>query len=514
MPDRVPRTSLKARTLAALLGSASVLAFAPANLFPLIWASFGGIFLLLDQAASRNLRATEGALLGGLFGFGLFISGVSWIYVSLSVFGGMPMAVAAVATTLFCLAMSLYPALAGALFVRFAPHDELRRGLFFAALWTLAEWLRGWVLTGFPWLAAGYSQTPPSPLAGFAPLLGVYGISFLTVLSSVLIALAGKRWFSGPGNFCKLSAWIRTCPAMPLMAFGLILAVGQALQEVRWTTPSGEPVSVALLQGNIAQDLKWRPEKFSESLRPYYQLARDHPAQLTILPETALPAFLEQIPQEYLDELRALAARKNGDMLFGVATGEAGAYANAAISIGRSGEQRYFKSHLVPFGETIPPGFAWFMAMARIPMSDFTPGPRTQPPMILGDQRVALNICYEDAFGEEIIRSLPDATLLVNISNVAWFGDSLAPAQHLQIARIRALETGRTMLRATNTGMTAIIGPDGHITEALPPFRRAALQAEVRGYSGATPYVRSGNLPVVFGCLLLLAFARRRKALS
>jgi apolipoprotein N-acyltransferase len=292
----------------------------------------------------------------------------------------------------------------------------------------------------------------------------------------------------------------------------LLLAVGDLLRDVRWVEPQGATVSVALLQGNIPQDLKWRPEKFSESLRTYYRLAQDHPAQLTVLPETALPAFFDQIPAEYLAELKQLATRQQGDLLFGIALG-AGAqgYANGAVSIGTSPEQQYRKSHLVPFGEFVPPGFAWFLAMANIPMSDFTPGALKQAPLNIAGQQVAVNICYEDVFGEEIIRALPEATLLVNLSNVAWFGDSLAPAQHLQIARMRALESGRMMLRATNTGMTAIVGVDGNVQGVLPPFTRGALLGEVRGYAGTTPFVRWGNWPVIsFAALLLVLFFRRK----
>ena len=271
---------------------------------------------------------------------------------------------------------------------------------------------------------------------------------------------------------------------------------------------------MALLQGNVPQDLKWRPEKFHETLRTYYRLALEHPAQLTVLPETALPAFLGQVPGEYLEALKQLAEREQGDLLFGVAFSEPEGYANGALSLGSSPEQRYRKSHLVPFGEFVPPGFAWFMALANIPMSDFSPGAKTQAPLNIAGQQVAVNICYEDAFGEEIIGALPDATLLVNLSNVAWFGDSLAPAQHLQIARMRTLETGRTMLRATNTGMTAIVGPDGRVKAALPPFTRGALRGEAQAYEGATPYVRTGNGPLVALLFAGIAFFIRRKALS
>jgi len=489
-----PRTN---RATALLLGAVSVAAFAPTGAFPVIWLSLAGLFALLTRLADTNAPTRDGAILGICFGAGFFLSGVSWVYVSLSIFGGMPAPVAGLATLLFCVGMSLYPALAGALFVRFAPVGW-RRALFFAAAWTLTEWLRGWFLTGFPWLAAGYSQTPPSPLAGFAPIVGVYGVSLLTALVGGLFSLAiqpATRWKS-------------------LGAIAVLLLSGFLLLQHTWTSPHGEPVRVALLQGNVAQDLKWRPEKFEESLRTYHQLMHDAPAQLTVLPETALPVFLDQVPPDYLEALTAVAARQRGDLLFGIVTGDRHEYANSAVSLGASGEQRYDKSHLVPFGEFIPPGFAWFMAMANIPMSEFTRGAKAQKPMRLAGLNAAINICYEDAFGEEIIRALPEADVLINISNVAWFGDSLAPPQHLQIARMRALETGRMMLRATNTGMTAIVGADGRVHHALPPFTRAALSGEVRAYSGSTPYVRWGNGPIVVVAVLILCFMRRRNALS
>ncbi len=495
---RWTESAAKSRLAAFVLGAAGVAAFAPLGWFPVIWLTLGGLFAVLETAVERSGSARDGALIGWFFGFGFFLAGVSWIYVSLSLFGGMPAAVAGLATVLFCAAMALYPALAGALFVRFSPSAGWPRGLFFAGLWTLGEWLRGWVLTGFPWLSVGYSQTPPSPLAGFAPMVGVYGVSLLTALvaSCVGRAIMGKA---------------RLKSLVPIAAIAIS---GFWLLGHEWTTPRGSSMRVALLQGNIAQDLKWRPEKFEESLRTYYRLMHDNPAQLTVLPETALPVFLHEVPPAYLEEMRKLAARENGDLLFGIVTGDRHGYSNSALSAGTSASQRYDKSHLVPFGEFIPPGFAWFMSMANIPMSDFTPGAKTQPPLHINGQKIAINICYEDAFGEEIIRTLPEATLLVNISNVAWFGDSLAPAQHLQIARLRALETGRMMLRATNTGMTAVIDVDGTVRNVLTPFTQGALVGEVRAYDGSTPYVRWGNWPAVAAAVALLAFARRRKALS
>jgi apolipoprotein N-acyltransferase len=499
---------LMANAAAFALGAASVLAYAPVGWYPLIFATLGGLYALLCRAANGEgtvkARMREGALLAFAFGLGLFLTGVSWVYVSLSTFGGMPAALAALATFLFCCLLAFFPALAGALFAGFAPSALWRRSLFFAAAWTLAEWVRGWFLGGFPWLAAGYSQAPPSPLSGFAALIGVFGISFLTALCAALFVAAIRR---NAGRGRPYGRWASAWPAIALV---VVTVGGEELRRHHWTTPVGTPVSVALVQGNIPQNLKWQPEVFAESLRVYYRLVAENPARLTVLPETAMASFLDQLPPGYVDELKRLALRENGDLVMGTVVGNRSRYANAAISVGASNEQRYEKSHLVPFGEFVPPGFSWVLAILHIPMSDFARGAEKQAPMAIAGQKVAVNICYEDAFGEAIITALPEATVLANLSNVAWFGDSLAPAQHLQMAQLRALESGRMILRATNTGMTAIIGADGEVAKVLKPFTRDVLRGEIIGYEGSTPYSRTGNWLVVVGALMLLSLGRWR----
>jgi apolipoprotein N-acyltransferase len=235
---------------------------------------------------------------------------------------------------------------------------------------------------------------------------------------------------------------------------------GHAMRGIAWTTPDGAPTSVALLQGNIPQDMKWQPEKAQATLEIYARMAATSPAQLIVLPETALPLFESSLPDAYRDELRSLGRQNSGDVLTGLPTGSpAGAYYNGAISLGSAPSQRYYKVHLVPFGEYIPlkKVWGWVITVLHIPLSDFARGAIDQRPLAIGGQQVAVNICYEDAFGEEIIRQLPAATVLVNVSNLAWFGDSFAPWQHAQMSQMRALESGRMMLRATNTGLTAII---------------------------------------------------------
>lgn len=485
--------------LAALAGLLGVGAFAPFGFFWLAWPAWGLLFLLVALAPTPRRAAWHGFA----FGLGQFLGGVSWVYVSLHDVGGMPLPLAAAATVALCAYLALFPALAawGARRLDFSTVPSWKGACLLASSWVLGEWMRGWLLTGFPWLALGYAHTPPSPLAGWAPLLGVYGLSLLSLLVAAALALA---------------LWQRRL--LPLLPAALILALGLGLGQVAWTAPAGKPLRVALLQGNIPQELKWQPERFLDSLTAYVTLARDHPADLTVLPETAVPALYTQLPEEFLGDLRALAARRGGDILLGVPEAlqevQGPRYLNSAVGFGAAPEQRYSKAHLVPFGEFVPPGFRWFLDMMHMPMSDFSPGGPAQPPLSLAGQKVAANICYEDVFGGELIHALPEATLLVNLSNTAWFGRSLAQPQHLQIAQLRALESGRPMLRATNTGMTAVVAPDGRVQAVLPPFTRGALVAEVQGYGGMTPFARTGNTVALFLAVLLLAagtLAQRRE---
>lgn len=482
-----PRTLLPA---AFVTGACAALAFEPFAFYPIAFISLGLLYAGLRKATSR----AQAALLGFLWGLGCFTAGVSWVYVSMHDVGGMPALMAAAATLALASLLALYPAVAAAVFVSLR-HHRTRDCLIFAAAWTLAEWLRGTLLTGFPWLAIGYSQID-SPLGSYAPLLGVYGVGFVTALAAALLATFLARPRRG--------RWV-------LSATTLLILLGLALQPIHWTEPVGEPIKVSLLQGNIPQSLKWDPDRLPLSMQTYAALAQQQPADLMVLPETAIPLMFGEIPKSYL-----LALNPQRPVLLGAAMALDGHhYANAALLLqGEQSPAAYLKQHLVPFGEFVPPGFAWFFDFVRIPMSGFTAGDRHQPAMTLGnegDTKIAPNICYEDLFGEEIIAALPAANILINLSNTAWFGDSLAQPQHLQIAQMRARETGRMMLRATNTGMTAAITPDGRIADALAPFTRAALVVEAQGYAGSTPYVRTGNAPILILVLSLLIAAYSRR---
>lgn len=499
MTDRVrdsgaaPARGRLGGVLAALLaGGASVFAFSPFGIFPLAVLSLA----VLAGLAARESRARGGFALGFAWGLGAFLAGVSWLYVALNRYGGMPMPLAAFAILLFSAYLALYPAAVGALFVRFGGGAAWRRALLFAGLWIASEALRGWLFTGFPWLALGYSQTSPSPLAGYFSVLGVYGVGGLVAFAAALVAL---------------TPWRSARPAAATLGAILVLSgLGDGLARIAWTAPVGKPIEVALIQTNIEQGLKWRPELLSDWLDGNARLVRENPADLVVLPETTLPLLADRLPDGYLEELAAPVAARGGDLVFGVFLRDGGgAIYNAALSLGASPSQSYAKQHLVPFGEYSPPLFGWFYELVDIPMSDQTRGAPDQPPLRLGDQRVAINICYEDLFGRELIRSLPEATLMLNLSNLAWYGDSFAQPQHLQIARVRAMETGRPMLRSTNTGMTALVQPDGRVADVLPPFTQGALNLSVQGYEGLTPYARWGDSAALLLAVLALVVARR-----
>ncbi len=464
-------------------------AFAPFHVFPLAWLGLAVLAALLCSV----VRTRDGFLIGLAWGFGCFIGGVSWLYIALTRYGGMPMPAAAFSIALFCAYLALFPALAAALQVRWRASGVWTGGALFAAAWALSECLRGSLFTGFPWLAIGYSQAPPSPLAGWMPVVGVFGTGLLLAFSAAVPAIAWRRR--------RLNVWV-------FLPLAVAVATGAALRGVVWTQAHGAEISVALVQTNVEQGLKWAPERLGEVLRLNAALVEGPPADLVVLPETTLPMLVERLPEGYLDALAARAAARGAGLVLGVFERDAqGQIFNAALGLGPDGIQRYAKHHLVPFGEYMPPLFGWFYRLADIPMSNQTRGPAQQPPMRFGDQAVALNICYEDLFGAELIRALPQASLMLNISNLAWYGDSFAQPQHLQIAQVRALESGRPMLRSTNTGMTAVVEADGTVAAVLPPFVRETLQVTVQGRAGLTPYARWGDWPVLVLAVLLLCLA-------
>ena len=483
---------------AALTGALTAwLGFAPVGWW---WFPYFG-FAALAALITRAPTVRRGALLGFAFGLAYFIAGVSWVRVSMNEFGGMPLPLAWFSAILFCAFLALYPALACAFTAWAKPRHPVFFAFVFAAAWTFAEYWRAHLFTGFEWLSVGVSQVGPFAPSAIAALLGHFAMGLVVVAAAGYIAATGVKAIADANGSVRRRAayWLAAAQFVGLLCFlGFFGLVGNA-----FTSPTGKSIQVSLLQGNVPQSMKWEPEKFVQTLQLYEKLVTQAKGELIILPETALPAPLSRIPPEYIEKLRGIAFSKNANLLIGVPVEEGGKYYNAAVSMGVEDAQQYRKVHLVPFGEYMPlrGPLAWFYANLTIPMSDFSAGDAMQAPIRVNGQMLGISICYEDAFARDVLRTMPDATLLVNISNDAWFGRSAAAEQHLQLAQMRAIETGRPMLRANNTGITAVIDDKGRVTQRLEPWTEGILEATVHGRTGATPYAMWGDLPILLICL-------------
>lgn len=481
---------------AFLLGALQSLAFAPAALWPI-----GPIGLALLWASWDGLSTRRAAASGFAFGAGLYLAGTYWLYTSLHTIGDAPVLLALVLMLGLVALMGSYTALLGALVARFASPGAWRTLAVLPAGWMLAEWLRGWVLSGFPWLAVGYSQID-APLSGYAPLVGSYGVGLLTAfVAAALLHAATDR---------TRMRWL------PLGVGALLFAGGAVLKSVDWTAPSGAPLTVALVQGSIAQETKWDGEGRDHARDVYGRLTREAMgARLIVWPESALPElYHEAVP--FLGQLYGEAHAKGSDLVLGQLRYDTASerFRNGLVALA-DGETWYYKRRLVPFGEFFPvPSFVrdW-MARMSLGYVDFLPGDPHQGALVAGGERLGPTICYEDAYGAEQLAVLSEATLLVNVSNDTWFGDSTAPHQHLEITRMRALEAGRWMMRATNSGISALIDPHGRVVARSQQFVPVVLRGTVVPYRGLTPYARTGNLPVLAASALLIAlglYAGRR----
>jgi apolipoprotein N-acyltransferase len=464
-------------------------------------------FLAWRVAQATPRRA---ALLGFAFGTAWLCAGTWWLFVSMHRYGGLPAWLAALAVLALSALLSLYLAAAMAAVARWRPRSRGGAALLFAAAWLLAELARGVFFTGFPWIASGYAHVD-TPLAGFAPWLGVYGLG---ALAAALGAGLGIAALEGP-----------LAMRAPLVVAAAVLVAGVLLGRVDFTAPTGT-LRVSLLQGNVPQDEKFSarfvPEALAETAAQFGAARGD----LVVGPETVIPLLPRQLDPAYLAALEARFGESGRAALFCIPLGdETTGYTNSALGlsardrISEGSAYRYDKHHLVPFGEFIPAGFKWFTRMMEIPLGDFNRGPETAPSFVFKGERIAPNICYEDLFGEELAaRFVPEAqapTILANLSNIGWFGRTVAVDQHLHISRLRSLELQRPMLRATNTGATAVIDHRGKVTHALPPFTRGVLEGTVQGRTGLTPFARwaghAGLWPLwALGVGFLVFFARRR----
>ena len=490
--------------IAALAGSLTAyLSFAPIGWW---WVPYLGLAVLAALIV-RAPTVKRGALTGFVFGLAYFLGGVAWVRVSMNEFGGMPLPLAWFSAFLFCAFLALYPMLAGAFTAWAKPKNPWFFAFVFASAWTFAEYLRAHLFTGFEWLSVGVSQAPLGVLAGIAPVFGVFGVTFFVLLTSSILLVA-LPWIFRPAGTAHTGVWWRLVKldlrsSLALIVALAVITVTYWIGDIAFSKSEGKAVNISLLQGNVAQSMKWEPEKFSETLKLYERLVTEAKGELIILPETALPAPLSRIPPGYIERLRGIANSKNANLIIGVPVEDKGKFYNAAISVGVDDSQQYRKVHLVPFGEYMPLRglLAWFYANLTIPMSDFASGDALQSNIKVGGQSLGISICYEDAFARDVHRTLPDATLLVNISNDAWFGQSAAAEQHLQLSQMRAIEFARPMLRANNTGITAVIDEKGRVTQRLAPFTEGILETTVQGRKGSTPYSAWGDLPILLICL-------------
>jgi apolipoprotein N-acyltransferase len=476
---------------AAVLGALFSLPFVHTGLWALQFACIGLLAALVAHAQPRRAAA-----LGLAFGSAWLLCGTWWMFISLHRYGGMAAPLAAAAVLLLCMALAGYLALALALVARLRRGMPVADALLFASMWLAAELARGLIFTGFPWVASGYGQVD-GPLAALAPWVGVYGIGFVLAFTSALLASR------------KLKAALAA----------IVLVAIAPLAQRDFSTPAGT-LAVSLVQTNVPQEEKFSPQHLPHALAWLNEALRDARGTLVLAPETAIPLLPEQLGTEAWAQFQAPFADGRRAALVGLPLGDfERGYTNSVAAL-TTAPYRYDKHHLVPFGEFIPPGFRWFTQMMNMPLGDFARGPLAAPSFAWGGQRIAPNICYEDLFGEELAARFVDGatapTLFANVSNIAWFGDTIAIDQHLHISRLRTLELQRPMLRATNTGATAVIDHRGRVTAQLPRYTRGVLETEVQGRDGVTPYVawasRVGLWPLVLLALAVpLAFAIGRR---
>ncbi len=464
-----------------------------------------------------------------LFGLAHFSIGLYWLTISMHVYGLMPLPIAIVALVTLSGYLSLFIALAAWLTYRLSSdrtHSPCTKvtpipaALIWAAAWTLSEWLRANIFTGFPWLSSGYAHVN-SWFAPWASVLGVYGVSFVTAF--VAATIAGLMMT----NPRKRDTSQRQHTMAGVLALILCL-VGWGIGQINWTHPAGAPIALRLIQGNVEQGLKFTPSHLQEVIAQHIKLAQTptpagSPAPVAILlPETVLAVFQHQLAPSVWQAWIDVATRQSATLLMGSALFNTSdhSYTNSVLGITAdttvdqiqraSTGLRYDKHHLVPFGEFIPWGFRWFVDLMSIPMGDFHRGANPQTPFVIKDQRIAANICYEDIFGQELlgaIQSNTDATILANFSNLGWFGDSWALRQHWQMARMRSIETSRPMVRATNTGITGAINQHGEMVAALPPHRPGVLDVSVQGQHGKTVFARVGDWAILLLSVLVLSGA-------
>lgn len=493
----------RVKALASLLvpiisGALFVPGLAPMSAWPSTLLSIAALLYLMHRKSQQSAF-----FIGWLYGVGLFGAGVSWVYVSIQVHGQAPPLLAGTLTALFCLGLATLTGLQMALYRRCSRGRKTPSSLLFAAIWVLFEWLRSWLFTGFPWLYAGYIALD-TPAAGWAPVVGVYGLSFLIAgLSAAIGSLALNNASTLRKKGAEASIWV------------IIILTGMPLSAVSWTQDRSAPLTVAIYQPNIPLEKKWDrryfraiQQQYTDNSRPYFKNT-----DLVLWPESALPTYSDRI-EDYLGLISTEATETGTTLITGIPTRDAQGGYNSIIALGL-GAGEYRKQKLVPFGEYVPfeKNLRGLIQFFDLPMSNFIPGPNVPPILSAGPLKVASFICYEIVYPDFVWQGARDAALLVTVSNDSWFGHSIGPLQHLQMARFRALETGRPLLRGTNNGVSAIIDHKGDLLVATPQFEEVVITGEVQPKTGLTPLMWLGSTPILafFGLLIVAAAYRRQR---
>jgi apolipoprotein N-acyltransferase len=490
IPSDWPKLS---RLIAFAIGAATTLAFAPFGL-----SLLAPLLLLPFLYICLTVAPRDAAAHAFWYGFGLFLTGTYWIYISVHVFGNAALWIAILLMLGLALLMACVVSLAGWLTSRLSQGEPWLLLLVAPAAWVIAEWVRGWILTGFPWMALGYGQID-SVIAGWAPVVGVYGVSFMLVLSAAAVIVA---------TMATTTQGRTTAVVLVLLPW----LAGGILSMIDWTEAAGQPVRASIIQAGVSQDKKWAPE-YRQPIMQHYREATASVADSDIVlwPEVAIPALDDQV-ESFIADVESMAKGSNQTVLFGILERSyerdvEGQIYNSVMLIGTDERQVYRKRHLVPFGEyfPVPPVVREWMKMQNLPHSDLAAGEDIQPLLTAANGiQFGVAICYEDAYGAEQRYALPAAGILINVSNDAWFGDSIAPHQHLEIARMRSLEFGRPAIRSTNTGISAFIDADGTLLKTGKQFEPELMTSEIQPRRGATPYASVGNWPVVGFCLAIL----------
>lgn len=489
--------------LALIAGALITLSLSPFDLWPLAWLAPALLFWLL-----RKQQPKAGFWIGWSFGIGVFGAGISWVFVSISQHSATPIPIAIAMTAALVIALALLFAVQSWLFCKLFSRRAFN-WLAFSGMWLLFEWLRSWLFTGFPWLYLGYA-TLDTPLTHWAPIGGVW-------LNSLWVVLAGTALI---GLFATRLVSERILALVALLAPWLTLS----LLPMQWTQIGGNSLQVALLQPNVPQAIKWQPQYLDSILQDYQQLTQQHlDADLIIWPETAIPALYRTSAERLtplFEQLDASSAALISGMPAAVSdlSQPSGFRIHNSVAVLSNGTGIYHKQRLVPFGEYVPleQYLRGLIDFFNLPASSFSLPLAEQTPLQVAGTKIAAAICYEIAYPELVRQSSLDADVLLTISNDTWFGTSIAPDQHLQIARMRALETGRWLLRGTNNGITAVIAPDGKVIEQAPRYEQAVLRSEVLPMSGLTAYQQYGQQPVLAFAVLLILFGltQSRKRIS